>query len=387
MSTPTSVVPVRAMLVLGTRPEAIKLAPVARAMATGAQFEPIVVTTGQHREMLHQMLGLLYVDVRIALDVMRRRQQLSDLTARLVRELGAVMREQRPDLVVVQGDTTTALAGALAAFYEKIPVAHVEAGLRTGVIDNPFPEELNRSLIGRIARWHFAPTPAAARHLTGEGVAGEQVFVTGNTVIDNLMWVLAEGTGTSAFRTGSKRLLVTLHRRENQGERMRGMGRALTRLAERGDVEIVLPLHKSPAVRDVLLPELEGQTGISLVEPLDYLDFAATLAECDLVLTDSGGIQEEAPSLSKPALVLRTTTERPEAVEAGAARLIGTDPEAIVTWANRLLDDPAEYKRMASAGNPFGDGLASERILSQLAEDFAADVPAGLTASGPYSAA
>lgn len=387
MSTPTSAVPVRAMLVLGTRPEAIKLAPVARAMADGAQFEPIVVTTGQHREMLHQMLGLLYVDVRIALDVMRRRQQLSDLTARLVRELGAVMREQRPDLVVVQGDTTTALAGALAAFYEKIPVAHVEAGLRTGVIDNPFPEELNRSLIGRIARWHFAPTPAAARHLAGEGIAEEQVFVTGNTVIDNLLWVLAEGTGTSAFRTGGKRILVTLHRRENQGERMRGMGRALTRLAGRGDVEIVLPLHKSPAVRDVLLPELEGQTGISLVEPLGYLDFAATLAECDLVLTDSGGIQEEAPSLSKPSLVLRTTTERPEAVEVGAARLIGTDPEAIVTWANTLLDDPAEYKRMASAGNPFGDGTASARILSQLAEDFAADVPAGLTASGPYSTA
>jgi UDP-N-acetylglucosamine 2-epimerase (non-hydrolysing) len=375
------------MLVLGTRPEAIKLAPVARAMATGTQFEPIVVTTGQHREMLHQMLGLLYVDVRIALDVMRSRQQLSDLTARLVRELGGVMREQRPDLVVVQGDTTTALAGALAAFYEKIPVAHVEAGLRTGVIDNPFPEELNRSLIGRIARWHFAPTPAAARHLTDEGVAEEQVFVTGNTVVDNLLWVLAEGTGTSAFRTGAKRILVTLHRRENQGERMRGMGRALTRLAERGDVEIVLPLHKSPAVRDVLLPELEGQPGISLVEPLGYLDFAATLAECDLVLTDSGGIQEEAPSLSKPALVLRTTTERPEAVEAGAARLIGTDPDSIVTWANTLLDDPAEYRRMAGAGNPFGDGTASARILSQLAEDFAADVPAGLTASGPYSTA
>ncbi|GLP68522.1 UDP-N-acetyl glucosamine 2-epimerase [Streptomyces sp. TUS-ST3] len=387
MSTHTSVVPVRAMLVLGTRPEAIKLAPVARAMATGTQFEPIVVTTGQHREMLHQMLGLLYVDVRIALDVMRSRQQLSDLTARLVRELGGVMREQRPDLVVVQGDTTTALAGALAAFYEKIPVAHVEAGLRTGVIDNPFPEELNRSLIGRIARWHFAPTPAAARHLTGEGVAEEQVFVTGNTVVDNLLWVLAEGTGTSAFRTGAKRILVTLHRRENQGERMRGMGRALTRLAGRGDVEIVLPLHKSPAVRDVLLPELEGQPGISLVEPLGYLDFAATLAECDLVLTDSGGIQEEAPSLSKPALVLRTTTERPEAVEAGAARLIGTDPDSIVTWANTLLDDPAEYRRMAGAGNPFGDGTASARILSQLAEDFAADVPAGLTASGPYSTA
>ncbi|WP_405737925.1 UDP-N-acetylglucosamine 2-epimerase (non-hydrolyzing) [Streptomyces sp. NBC_00028] len=387
MSTPPSALPVRAMLVLGTRPEAIKLAPVARAMAAGPQFEPLVVTTGQHREMLHQMLGMLGVDARIALDVMRTRQQLSDLTARLVRELGGVLREQRPDLVVVQGDTTTALAGALAAFYEKIPVAHVEAGLRTGVIDNPFPEELNRSLIGRIARWHFAPTPAAARHLTDEGVPGEQVFTTGNTVIDNLLWVLTEGAGVSAFRTDAKRILVTLHRRENQGERMRGMGRALARLARRGDLEIVLPLHKSPAVREALLPELEGHQGISLVEPLDYLDFAATLAECDLVLTDSGGIQEEAPSLAKPSLVLRTTTERPEAVEAGAARLIGTDPEAIVTWAERLLDDPAEYRRMATAGNPFGDGEAAHRILGQLAEDFAADVPVGLTASGPYSTA
>ncbi|MEU0070257.1 UDP-N-acetylglucosamine 2-epimerase (non-hydrolyzing) [Streptomyces sp. NPDC006332] len=387
MSTHSSAAPVRAMLVLGTRPEAIKLAPVARAMATAAQFEPIVVTTGQHREMLHQMLDLLGVDARIALDVMRRRQQLSDLTARLVQELGQAIREQRPDLVVVQGDTTTALAGALAAFYEKIPVAHVEAGLRTGVMDNPFPEELNRCLISRMTRWHFAPTSAAARHLTDEGIAPEQVFTTGNTVIDNLLWVLAEGTGSSAFRTGAKRVLVTLHRRENQGERMRGMGRALTRLAARGDVEIVLPLHKSPAVRDVLLPELDGHEGIRLVEPLGYLDFAATLAECDLVLTDSGGIQEEAPSLSKPTLVLRTTTERPEAVEAGAARLVGTDPEAILTWAQKLLDDPVEYKRMATAGNPFGDGMATARILAQLAEDFAADVPVDLTASGPYSTA
>jgi UDP-N-acetylglucosamine 2-epimerase (non-hydrolysing) len=375
------------MLVLGTRPEAIKLAPVARAMATGTQFEPLVVTTGQHREMLHQMLDLLGVDVRVSLDVMRSRQELSDLTARLVADLGEVMREQRPDLVVVQGDTTTALAGALAAFYEKMPVAHVEAGLRTGVIDNPFPEELNRSLIGRIARWHFAPTPRAARHLTDEGVPQEQVFTTGNTVIDNLLWVLAEGTGNSAFRTGARRILVTLHRRENQGERMRGMGRALRRLAGRGDVEIVLPLHKSPAVREALLPELEGHQGISLVEPLGYVDFAATLAECDLVLTDSGGIQEEAPSLSKPALVLRTTTERPEAVEAGAARLIGTDPETIVDAAGELLDDAAQYRRMAGAGNPFGDGRAAARVLAQLAEDFAADVPVTVSAPGPYSTA
>ncbi|MFJ8823347.1 non-hydrolyzing UDP-N-acetylglucosamine 2-epimerase [Streptomyces sp. NPDC102467] len=387
MSTHPSAVPVRAMLVLGTRPEAIKLAPVAREMTLGAHFEPIVVTTGQHREMLYQMLDMLGVDTRIALDVMRTRQQLSDLTARLVRELGEVMREHRPDLVLVQGDTTTALAGALAAFYEKIPVAHVEAGLRTGVPDNPFPEELNRRLISRIARWHFAPTAAAARHLTDEGIPPEQVFTTGNTVIDNLLWVLAEGTGISAFRTGDRRILATLHRRENQGERMRDMGRALARLAGRGDVEIVLPLHKSPAVRDALLPELAGVRGISLVEPLGYLDFAATLAACDLVLTDSGGVQEEAPSLGKPALVLRTTTERPEAVEAGAARLIGTDPEALVTWAARLLDDPAEYQRMRRAGNPFGDGKAALRVLAQLAEDFAADVPVGLTAPGPYSTA
>jgi UDP-N-acetylglucosamine 2-epimerase (non-hydrolysing) len=376
MSTNPSALPVRAKLVLGTRPEAIKLAPVARAMAVGEQFEPIVVTTGQHREMLHQMLGLLRVDVRIALDVMRSRQQLSELTARLVGELGEVMRDQRPDL-----------AGALAAFYEKIPVAHVEAGLRTGVMDNPFPEELNRCLIGRIARWHFAPTARAARNLTDEGVPAEQVFATGNTVIDNLLWVLAEGTGTSAFRAAGKRVLVTLHRRENQGERMRGMGRALCRLAARGDVEIVLPLHRSPAVREVLLPELEGRQGVSLVEPLGYLDFAATLAECDIVLTDSGGIQEEAPSLGKPTLVLRTTTERPEAVDVGAARLVGTDPDAVVSAAEELLDDATVYRRMATAGNPFGDGRAASRILTQLAEDFAADAPVGLTASGPYSTA
>ncbi|MGP9021364.1 non-hydrolyzing UDP-N-acetylglucosamine 2-epimerase [Streptomyces sp. BR1] len=386
MSTFESNAPVRAMLVLGTRPEAIKLAPLARALESDPQFEPVVVTTGQHREMLHQMLDLLRVEVGFTLDVMRTRQQLSDLTARLVKGLGTLLRAQRPDVVVVQGDTTTALAGALCAFYERIPVAHVEAGLRTGVADNPFPEELNRCLIGRMARWHFAPTERAANHLAAEGIAAEQILTTGNTVVDNLQWVLAEGLGSCAFRTSRRRVLVTLHRRENQGERMRGMGRALCRLAERGDVEIVLPLHKSPAVRDALLP-LARQEGINLVEPLDYPDFTATLAGCDLVLTDSGGIQEEAPSLGKPALVLRTTTERPEAVEAGAARLVGTDPDAIVAATAALLDDPDTYERMASAGNPFGDGRATERILTQLAEDFAADVPAISAEPGPYSTA
>ncbi|MEU4892920.1 UDP-N-acetylglucosamine 2-epimerase (non-hydrolyzing) [Streptomyces sp. NPDC044780] len=361
---------VRTMLVLGTRPEAIKLAPVVRAMAASALFQPVVVTTGQHREMLQQMLGLLGVGVKTDLAVMRDRQRLSELTARLVDGLGTVIRAERPDLVVVQGDTTTALCGALAAFYERVPVAHVEAGLRTGVLDNPFPEELNRRMIGRVARWHFAPTGRSAAQLLAEGVPSEQVITTGNTVIDNLLWVLKEGAGGSVFRTAQRKVLLTLHRRENQGERMRAMGAALRRLADRGDVELVLPLHRSPAVREALLPELEGHPGVRVVDPLDYLDFAATLADCDLVLTDSGGLQEEAPSLGKPALVLRTTTERPEAVEAGAARLVGTDPETILAAAGRLLDDPREYARMAGAGNPFGDGRAAERIVARLTEDF-----------------
>ncbi|MBZ4318850.1 non-hydrolyzing UDP-N-acetylglucosamine 2-epimerase [Streptomyces huiliensis] len=366
--------PVRAMLVLGTRPEAIKLAPVARAMAASPLFEPLVVTTGQHREMLHQMLDLLQVPDRTELDVMRDRQELSTLTARLVDGLGEVVRDLRPDVVLVQGDTTTALTGALAAFYEHVPVAHVEAGLRTGVLDNPFPEELNRRLIGRVARWHFAPTPRAAQHLAAEGVPASEVLTTGNTVIDNLLWVLEHGTGQDQFTTtGLRRILLTLHRRENQGDTMRGMGRAIRRLADRGDVEILLPLHKSPAVRDALLPELTGHPRVRVVEPLGYLDFSATLAACDLVLTDSGGVQEEAPTLGKPALVLRTTTERPEAVDAGAARLVGTVPDAILAATERLLDDPAEYARMAEAGNPFGDGHATERIIAQLAEDFGAD--------------
>ncbi|WP_240351329.1 non-hydrolyzing UDP-N-acetylglucosamine 2-epimerase [Streptomyces olivoreticuli] len=373
MSSDIITAPVRAMLVLGTRPEAIKLAPVARAMAGSPLFDPVVVTTGQHREMLHQMLDLLQVPVHTELDVMRERQQLSTLTSRLVDGLGEVVRAERPDLVVVQGDTTTALTGALAAFYEHLPIAHVEAGLRTGVLDNPFPEELNRRLIGRMARWHFAPTPRAAAHLTAEGVPEAEVFTTGNTVIDNLLWVLAQGTGRNLFESDRRRVLLTLHRRENQGATMRAMGRAMCKLADRGDVEMVVPLHKSPAVREALLPELSGHPAIRVVEPLGYVDFSATLAACDLVLTDSGGIQEEAPTLGKPALVLRTTTERPEAVEAGAARLVGTEPEAIVDAAMRLLDDPVAYERMATAGNPFGDGHATDRIVAQLAEDFGAD--------------
>ncbi|WP_228538272.1 non-hydrolyzing UDP-N-acetylglucosamine 2-epimerase [Nocardia sp. XZ_19_385] len=362
---------VRAMLVLGTRPEAVKLAPVARAMAADPLWEPLLVTTGQHREMLRQMLHLFPACDHTELDVMRTRQQLSTLTARLIDVLGAVIRAHRPDLVVVQGDTTTALTGALAAFYERVPVAHVEAGLRTGVVDNPFPEELNRTLIARVARWHFAPTARAAEQLKTEGVPEGSVFVTGNTAVDNLRWVLDRGEGRDHFATASRRVLLTLHRRENQGTTMRGMGAAIRRLADRGDLEILLPLHKSPAVREALLPHFAGHPHIRVVEPLNYLDFTATLAACDLVLTDSGGIQEEAPTLGKPVLILRTTTERPEAVDVGAAQLIGTDPDAIVAATTAVLEDHATYTRMSKAGNPFGDGKAAGRIVTQLSADCA----------------
>ncbi|MGX8910269.1 non-hydrolyzing UDP-N-acetylglucosamine 2-epimerase [Streptomyces netropsis] len=365
--------PVQCMLIVGTRPEAVKLAPVVRAMALSPLFAPVVVATGQHREMLHQMLWLFESRIHTQLDVMRDGQDLSTLTAKLIGSLGEVMREQRPQLVVVQGDTTSALAGALAAFYEHIPVAHVEAGLRSGELDSPFPEELNRRLVGRLACWHFAPTRGAAANLLAEGVPAGEVTTTGNTVVDNLLWVLGEGTGQSLFTSERPRILVTLHRRESQGGTMRAMGQAIRRLADRRDVEIVVPLHKSAAVREALLPELSGRPHITIAEPLGYRDFCATLAACDLVLTDSGGIQEEAPGLGKPVLVLRRHTERPEAVEAGAAWLVGTEPEAIITATVRLLDDRALYAQMSAAGNPFGDGQAAGRILGRLAKDFSMD--------------
>ncbi|MFC8918001.1 non-hydrolyzing UDP-N-acetylglucosamine 2-epimerase [Streptomyces sp. NPDC057116] len=357
-------------VVLGTRPEAIKLAPVVRALEDSPLFAPVLVNTGQHREMLEQMLRRLGLTVRHDLAVMRQRQQLSALTARLVGGLGELIREERPDLVMVQGDTSSTLCGALAAFYEHVPVAHVEAGLRSGVIDDPFPEELNRRLVTRMARWHFAPTPRAAAALTDEGVPASAVMVTGNTVIDNLLWARGRADGRSAFRGGRRGLLVTLHRRENQGAPMRALADTLLRLARRPDVEVLVPLHKSPAVRDVLLPALGGHPRITLTEPLDYFDFIATLAASFLVLTDSGGVQEEAPSFDRPVLVLRDTTERPEVVRAGAAQLVGTDPGTVYAAATALLDDPVLYGRMAAARNPFGDGRASERIAGALAHAF-----------------
>lgn len=361
----------RAMIVLGTRPEAIKMAPIARAMRAHSGFDPVVVSTGQHREMLDQMWDVLDIRPDVDLAVMRDRQTLSSVTARLIESLGKTVRDHRPAVVLVQGDTTTAMCGALAGFYEQIPVGHVEAGLRSGRMDNPFPEELNRRLVAPMTRWHFAPTPLAARNLTAEGIPDQDILITGNTVIDNLLWVLDRKRVPSQFTTSRRRVLVTLHRRENQGEVMRGIARTLVTLADRGDTEIVLPLHKSPAVRDALSPILASHPAIRLIEPLDYLSFTSTLADSDLILTDSGGVQEEAPTLGKPVLVLRETTERPEAIEAGTGLLIGTNPARVLTEANRLLDDDQLYAQMAHAANPFGDGHATDRILTRLLTDLA----------------
>jgi UDP-N-acetylglucosamine 2-epimerase (non-hydrolysing) len=361
---------VRVVTILGTRPEVIKLAPVVDELRRNPGIDSIVVSTGQHREMLDQMLEQFELVPDIDLDLMRPEQRLSDLTAGVVRGLGEPLAVLKPDWVLVQGDTTTTLCGALAAFYEGISVGHVEAGLRSGDYRSPFPEEANRSLVSRLANLHFCPTERSAANLCREGVPKELVLVTGNTVIDALLWAVKRvGANTSPVpQVRARRILLTLHRRESQGEAMRSACVAVRALAARGDTEVVFPVHPSPAVRDIVLRELGDVDGVRVCEPLSYLGLVHVLESCDLVLTDSGGLQEEAPALGKPVLVLRDTTERPEAVEAGVARLVGTDPSVIVRSTAELLDDPAAYDAMAHPENPFGDGAARLRIVSALLE-------------------
>jgi len=353
-------------VIVGTRPDAIKLAPVVHELDARPEVRPLVISTGQHREMLDQMLSVFGIEPEIDLAVMTNRQRLSDLTAALISGLGERFRCERPEAVVVQGDTTTAMCAALAAFYERIPVAHVEAGLRTGHIGSPFPEEANRRLVAPIADWHFCPTETNRRNLLGEGIPESRTLVTGNTVIDALHWALRRPGVSVLPKRRPRRALLTLHRRENQGSTMRALATAIRRLAGRGDLEFVFPVHMSPAVRDVVLPELFRVEGVHLCEPLEYLSFMHTLASSDLVLTDSGGLQEEAPSLGKPVLVLRDTTERPEALVAGVARLVGTDPDAVVEATSRLLDDEEAYRAMASPANPYGDGRAAKRVVDAI---------------------
>jgi UDP-N-acetylglucosamine 2-epimerase (non-hydrolysing) len=361
----------RIAAVLGTRPEVIKLAPVISELRRRRDAECIVVSTGQHREMLDQMLRVFEIEPDVDLDVMRPQQRLSDLTAELMRRLGDVLAELSPAWVVVQGDTTSTMCGALAAFYENARVAHVEAGLRSGDRFSPFPEEVNRSVVARVADVHFCPTGQSAENLMREGVPPEDVFVTGNTVIDSLLWAVdhARLIDPPVPRARPRRILVTLHRRESHGDAMRNVCRAVRWLARRPDVEIVFPVHRSPLVRDVVHPELERLDGVHLTEPLDYLSLVHVLDSSDVVLTDSGGLQEEAPAFGKPVLVLRETTERPEAIEAGVARLVGTDFAQIVDAVESLLDDPAAYRSMAHRENPFGDGRAAERIVDRLVEE------------------
>jgi UDP-N-acetylglucosamine 2-epimerase (non-hydrolysing) len=361
------------LFVLGTRPEAIKLCPVIREMSSSPELQPRVCATAQHREMLDQVLDCFGVRPDYDLDLMTPGQTLAAISARLLTALDPVLAGLRPAMAVVQGDTTTTMIAALAAFYRGIPVAHVEAGLRTGNLAEPFPEELNRVVAGRLAALHFAPTEGARGNLLAEGAASDRIVVTGNSGIDAVLHIagaLAAGTlaaGRWPWLDPSRKLiLVTAHRRESFGPGIARICDALRMLAARPDVQIAYPVHRNPNVLQPVMQRLGGQPNIFLLEPLDYRCFVDLMRRAHFLLTDSGGIQEEAPSLGKPVLVLRDRTERPEAVQAGTVKLVGTDTERIVESAARLLDDEAEYARMSLVHNPYGDGHAAPRIVEAI---------------------
>jgi len=371
------------MLVMGTRPEAIKLGPVVVALEASASFEPYVVLTAQHRELVDEVLPVFDIRPRHDLDIIRTGQSLADVTTRALAGLSALLAEDPPDVVVVQGDTTSTFAGALAAFYAGTPVVHVEAGLRTGNPRSPFPEEVNRRLTTQLTDLHLAPTPANRANLETEGVDADRVVVTGNTVIDALLWATdrSPGYGDPALEDldddPRRVLLVTAHRRESWGASMEAIGSALRELAtEEPELLIVFPIHPNPVVRQAIMPAVSGLANVRVVEPLAYAAFTALLRRSHLLLTDSGGVQEEGPSLGKPVLVMRDTTERPEAVDAGTVRLVGTDHEAIVGSVRELLHDDATYRAMARAVNPYGDGRAAERTVAAMAHFFGAGPPA-----------
>jgi UDP-N-acetylglucosamine 2-epimerase (non-hydrolysing) len=373
----------RILLVYGTRPEAIKLAPVVRELArrgqsANAPLAALICATAQHRQLLDDVHALFGITPDFDLDLMQPNQGLVELTARALIAVSQVIRDARPHAVVVQGDTTSAMAGALAAFYGRVPVAHVEAGLRTRDLAAPFPEEMNRQVIGRLARWHFAPTPDAQANLLAEGIDAGAIEVTGNTSIDALRQVTAERLSQAPPEllpgVGERLLLVTAHRRESFGEGFLSICSALRTIVTRfPDVRVVYPVHPNPNVRGPVEEHLGGEPRIQLVAPLPYGKFVALLGAAWVVLTDSGGLQEEAPGLGKPVLVMRDSTERPEPIAAGTAVLVGTDAGRIVAAVARLHDDPAAYAAMATAKNPFGDGHAATRIVARLEHDLGAD--------------
>lgn len=367
----------RIAVIFGTRPDTIKLAPVILELQNDPAFSVIPIATAQHREMLDQVLRVFSITPQYDLDIMRPRQTLAGLTANTLQMLDGILEESKPEMVLVQGDTTTTFVGSLAAFYRKIPVGHVEAGLRTQDKQNPFPEEINRRLTSSIADLHFAPTETARRALLRENISHSSIFVTGNTVIDALRLAVRKDhrfvapTLNDIFATKQQVVLLTMHRRENWGEPMRSACRGVRRLAESHPGFLFLfPLHLNPVVREVVEPELAGLGNVRLIEPLDYLDFVNVMARSYLIITDSGGVQEEAPSLGKPVLVLRTVTERPEAVRYGTVKLVGLDEETIVRTAERLIRNRDAYRKMAEAVNPYGDGKAAPRTAAIIKKYF-----------------
>lgn len=360
--------PIRVLSVVGTRPEAIKMAPVIQGLAQDPAFSSRVLATAQHRHLLDQVLAIFGIQPDLDLDIMRPNQDLSALTARLLPALDQALAQEAPDLVLIQGDTTTVMTAALACFYRRIPFGHVEAGLRTGDLDNPFPEEMNRRVAGCLARWHFVPTESARHNLLREGIDPAAIHVTGNTVIDALLSVTDRRPEIGIPLDPTKRLiLVTAHRRENFGAPFREICQALLHLAETNpDIHILYPVHPNPNIQGPATEILGDHPAITLCPPLDYLPFVGAMQRAYLILSDSGGVQEEAPALAKPVLVLRNETERPEAVEAGVVNLVGPDRARIVREAQRLLDDPTAYRAMARGVSPYGDGQAAARIIAAL---------------------
>ncbi|WP_206445647.1 non-hydrolyzing UDP-N-acetylglucosamine 2-epimerase [Agrococcus sp. KRD186] len=363
------------MTVYGTRPEAIKVATVIDALERDDRFESLAVVTGQHREMLDQVNEMFGITPKHDLNLMAHGQPLNLLVSRAIAGLDELLEIERPDVVVVQGDTSTAMAAAIAAFNRQVAVVHLEAGLRTGDLDSPFPEEANRRLIGQVARLHLAPTRGSRANLLHESFDPDTIVVSGNTVIDALLeasrWdtVPSDPAVAKAIASGRPIILATTHRRESLGDSMDAIGRALTTLADQhADHIVLLPIHRNPAVRRTIVPHLADKPNVVVTEPLPYAEFTKVMAASRIILTDSGGVQEEAPSLGKPVLVLRDNTERPEAVEAGTVRLVGTDYERILFEANHLLSDPDAYAAMSSAVNPYGDGQASARSVAAIAE-------------------
>ncbi|WP_413336633.1 non-hydrolyzing UDP-N-acetylglucosamine 2-epimerase [Brevibacterium sp. GP-SGM9] len=379
MSTSASPQRPKVMVVYGTRPEAIKVAPVIKALEADETLTPLVVVTAQHREMLDQVNEVFDIVPDVDLNLMAHGQTLNGIAGSVITMIDAVLEEHQPDAVLVQGDTTTVMGAAIAAFNREIPVVHLEAGLRSGDINSPFPEEANRKIVSQIARIHLAPTMVSRQNLLADGVPDENIHVIGNTVIDALHWAVERPTEitvpeiSASHSEGRSVLLVTTHRRENLGENMVNIGRAMRQLATSyPELLIVWPAHKNPKVRASIAPQIEDLDNVVSIEPVEYGEFSHLIARSDIVLTDSGGIQEEAPSLGKPVLVLRENTERPEAVDAGTVKLIGTASDKIISEVSRLLDDKKAYRDMANAVNPYGDGHSAGRsvdILNDLLSD------------------